>query len=131
MSKTVYIEVAGKEYPMRFSIAAAKAISEKFGSLDNLSEALSGAGEAETLDNVLWVVALLIQQGCAYKNLFEKDQPVPENAPVEKGKYVPLDKEQLEVGLDILSLAGMQDKIYQTVGAGQQQTVETQTDEKN
>lgn len=131
MCKTVYIEVAGKEYPMRFSIAAAKAISEKFGSLDNLSEALSGAGEAETLDNVLWVVALLIQQGCAYKNLFEKDQPVPENAPVEKGKYVPLDKEQLEVGLDILSLAGMQDKIYQTVSAGQQQTVETQTDEKN
>lgn len=131
MSKTVYIEVAGKEYPMRFSIAAAKAISEKFGSLDKLSEALSGAGEAETLDNVLWVVALLIQQGCAYKNLFEKDQPIPENAPVEKGKYVPLDKEQLEVGLDILSLAGMQDKIYQTVGAGQQQTVETQTDEKN
>lgn len=131
MSKTVYIEVAGKEYPMRFSIAAAKAISEKFGSLDNLSEALSGAGEAETLDNVLWVVALLIQQGCAYKNLFEKDQPVPENAPVEKGKYVALDKEQLEVGLDILSLAGMQDKIYQTVSAGQQQTVETQTDEKN
>lgn len=116
---------------MRFSIAAAKAISEKFGSLDNLSEALSGAGEAETLDNVLWVVALLIQQGCAYKNLFEKDQPVPEHAPVEKGKYVALDKEQLEVGLDILSLAGMQDKIYQTVSAGQQQTVETQTDEKN
>ena len=131
MSKTVYIEVAGKEYPMRFSIAAAKAISEEFGSLDKLSEALSGAGEADTLDNVLWVVALLIQQGCAYKNLFEKDQPVPETAPVEKGKYVPLDKEQLEVGLDILSLAGMQDKIYQTVGAGQQQTVETQTDEKN
>lgn len=131
MCKTVYIEVAGKEYPMRFSIAAAKAISEKFGSLDNLSEALSGAGEAETLDNVLWVVALLIQQGCAYKNLFEKDQPVPENAPVEKGKYVALDKEQLEVGLDILSLRDLQGKIYQTVGTGQQQTVETQTDEKN
>lgn len=131
MCKTVYIEVAGKEYPMRFSIAAAKAISEKFGSLDNLSEALSGAGEAETLDNVLWVVALLIQQGCAYKNLFEKDQPVPENAPVENGKYVALDKEQLEVGLDILSLRDLQGKIYQTVGTGQQQTVETQTDEKN
>ena len=131
MSNTVYIEVAGKEYPMRFSIAAAKAISEKFGSLDNLSEALSGAGEAETLDNVLWVVALLIQQGCAYKNLFEKDQPVLENAPVEKGKYVPLDKEQLEVGLDILSLRDLQGKIYQTVGTGQRHTVETQTDEKN
>ena len=131
MSKTVYIEVAGKEYPMRFSIAAAEAISEKFGSLDKLSEALSGAGEADTLDNVLWVVALLIQQGCAYKNLFEKDQPVPENAPVEKGKYVPLDKEQLEVGLDILSLRDLQGKIYQTVGTGQRQTVETQTDKKN
>ena len=34
MGKINYIEIAGKEYPMSFSMMAAKKIAEKYGSLE-------------------------------------------------------------------------------------------------
>ena len=98
MDRTVYINIAGKEYPMRFSLGASKKIAENFGSLkkmqDNLTGDASGEGtEAKSLEVIAYMLAVLIKQGCAYKNLFEADQPIPSNAPVKDGKYIGLEQE--------------------------------------
>ena len=101
MANITDIIIAGKRYPMRYSIAAGKAITKKFGGLKDMGEAMFSGKEDEALEAVTWVTELLIQQGCAYKNLYEADQPFPEDAPVVDGKYVPLTQEQLEIALDI------------------------------
>ena len=36
MKRITTIEIGGKEYPMKFSIEAMKAICEKYGSLENM-----------------------------------------------------------------------------------------------
>lgn len=101
MAKITDIIIAGKRYPMRYSIAAGKAITKKFGGLKDMGEAMFSGKEDEALDTVTWVTELLIQQGCAYKNMYEADQPFPDDAPIVDGKYVPISKEELEIALDI------------------------------
>lgn len=131
MSKIVYVEIAGTNYPMRFSISAAKAISERFGSLDKMGDILGDGVTSSALDSILWIVELLIKQGCAYANLFEKNMVVPDRAPVKNGKWEPIDAETLAIALDVKDIATLTEKIYQTIGVGQEQTVEAEPKEKN
>lgn len=130
MDRTVYIEIGGKEYPMRFSLGAAKKLCEKYGSLEKMANTITGEGVKEntgsTLDAITWILDLLIKQGCAYKNLFEADIPDPENAPVVDGKYTPPTLEILDTGLGIWEMKDLQEKIFQTLGAGNKREVEAE-----
>ena len=45
MDRTVYIEIAGKQYPMRFSVGASIAITKKFGSLQNMANSLKNGDD--------------------------------------------------------------------------------------
>lgn len=135
MDRTVYLNVAGKAYPMRFSMGTNIRITERYGSLKGFQETILSENEGKALKEITWILKTLIDQGCAYKNLFEKDMPAPENAPVEDGKYVSLTEEELEIGLD-LSGAGIVEikmKIFECFGIGNKQEVEEkkEKDEKN
>ena len=134
MDRTVYINIGGKEYPMRFSVGASKALCQKYGSLIKMADKITGKqvseNTEESLDAISWIVELLIKQGCAYKNLFEADLPIPENAPVVDGKYTPPTKEMLEVGLGIWELTELQQKIFETMGAGNKREIEAEAKEK-
>ena len=104
MNRLSYMEIAGKNYPLSFSLGACKAIAKKFGSIEKMGEVLqdvSGIDES-TIDDILYILSVLITQGCAYKNVFEKDFPAEENAPVEDGMYIPLSPEELEVAVGLM-----------------------------
>lgn len=104
MNRLTYMEIAGKNYPLSFSLGACKAIAKKFGSIEKMGEALEdieGINEG-TIDDITYILSVLIAQGCAYKNIFEKDFPIEENAPVEDGKYIPLSPEELEIGVGLM-----------------------------
>lgn len=135
MDRTVYITIGKKEYPMRFSLMASKMIAQKYGSIPKMADKISGMeSDEEGLEDIAWILELLIKQGCAYKNLFEADAPIPENAPVQDGKYIPADTETIEVGLELSDLGDITGKIYQCVTGGKERTVETEEpkkDEKN
>lgn len=97
MNRITYMELAGKKYPLVFSLGAAKKIAEKYGDLEKLDEALSlETVDAETLDMLGYALAVLMQQGCAYKNKFEKDLPPEPDAHMEDGKYITLTQEEIE-----------------------------------
>ena len=123
MDRTVYISVGGKNYPMRKTIGATRRITEKFGGIGNIPELVDQASDTERLKIFTDLLEILIAQGCAYKNLFEKDLPVPEDAPVVNGEYIPVTSEELEVGLDIDDADMIMDKITECFSAGGKKTI--------
>lgn len=132
MRPMTYVMIAGKRYPMRMSTAAVKAIVERFGSMEKMSESVKGAEEdtVGAMDTVVFLLAVLINQGCAYKNLFEPTIPPEDDAPIENGKYVPLTKEEIEVATDISDFKEMTQKIFEVISAGNKPQLETEQKSK-
>lgn len=125
MKRLTYIEIVGKIYPMSFSLMATKKIAQKYGSVkDFLKNINTEESEEKTISVISEVLELLISQGCAYKNYFEKDVPAPDNAPIIDGKWTPLPKEALEIALGISDLAIAADKIAECMDAGEKKEVE-------
>lgn len=127
MKRLGYFEIAGKRYPLSFSLGASKAIAQKFGSISKMGETLNNMQDMDekTIDELTYIVSLLMHQGAAYKNVFEKDFPVPENAPVDKdGKYVALDQEQVEIGIGISDAKELITAIMDAMGKGTERELE-------
>lgn len=131
MSKITYVRIAGKDYPMSFSLGASKKIIEKFGGAQNMSAALKKSKDEEKIDIVIEVLSILIAQGCAYKNYFEKDMPAPEQAPIIDGKWSPLPREVLEIAVDVSDVEILTQKIEECIGTGGKKEYEARPIRKN
>lgn len=104
MNRITYIELAGKKYPLSFSLGAAKAIAAKYGDLGKLDEAITIEKlDEETIDIISYTIAALMKQGAAYKNQFEIDLPPEPGAHIEDGRYIALSQEEIEMCIGIKS----------------------------
>lgn len=121
MDRTTYIRIGRKDYPMRFSLGASIELGKKFGDLSKMGDQMTKDSLDKQVETIVWILELLIKQGCAYKNLFEADMPVPDTAPVEDGKYVPATREEIELGVD---LTEAREKIFECIGGGQKKEIE-------
>ena len=130
MNRIVYTKIAGKNYPMSFSLGAAKKIAEKFGSTQKAMEKMKKAGGNE-IDILIDMLALLISQGCAYKNYFESDIPAPDDAPVIDGKWTPLPREVIEIAIDVTEVEEIVNKISECINIGSKKEVEAKQTGKN
>ena len=128
MDRTTYIDIGGKKYPMRFSLGASIQMGKKYGSLVDMQKSMQESTLDKQIETIMWILELLIKQGCAYKNLFETNVPIPEDAPIEDGKYIPPSREAMEIGIDLLEA---KDKIYACMGVGSKREVEAESKEKN
>lgn len=90
--RTGEIVIHGKRYPMRMTLGATKAIAK-------LSQKLKD-NVGDEVDVFIKMLEILIYQGCAYKNLFESDLPVLEDAAYQDGKYIPISADEIEIALD-------------------------------
>lgn len=132
MSKLTYIKIAGKNYPMSFSLGASKKLIEKFGGVERIQAELNKPGkDLEKLDLVIYVLSLLISQGCAYKNYFEKDMPIPEDAPVIEGKWTPIPQEVLEIAVQMQDMEELIEKISACIARSNKKEVEAKPAGKN
>ena len=132
MSRLTYIKIAGKNYPMSFSLGASKKLIEKFGGVEKIQSELSKPGkDLEKLDLIMYVLSLLISQGCAYKNHFEKDMPVPEDSPVIDGKWVPIPQEVLEIAVQMQDMEELTEKISACIARSNKKEVEAKPTGKN
>lgn len=120
------IKIGGKEYPMSFSVMAAKKIAQKFGSTEKAIGKINdgNAMAMDVMDAMLDLLEILISQGCAYKNYFEKDLPAPKSAPVIDGKWTPLPREALEIALGIMNMGDVAEKIGECISGGKTKEVE-------
>ncbi len=131
MSKITYVKIAGRSYPMSFSLGASKKIIEKFGSAERMKKGLGEGEETKKIDMVIDLLALLTAQGCAYKNYFEKDMSAPEDAPIVDGKWEPLSKEILEIAVGVEDVENLISKIEECIGVGSKKDIELRTEGKN
>ena len=133
MDRNEIIKIGGRVYPARYGVQAAKLIDEKFGGLEKMADALVKDGSiAEKMDALVFILEAVIRQGCAYKNLFEPDAPKIEGALTDQnGKYIPITKEELEIGISFDDFADLAAVVFGLVKKGNKQTVETEDDGKN
>lgn len=131
MNRITYVKIAGKSYPMSFSLGASKKIIEKYGSAQKMQTAMKKSDDVEKLSIVTDMLALLIAQGCAYKNYFEKDIPAPDDAPLIDGKWTPLPAEVIEIALGVMDVAEVTQKIEECISIGSKKEVEGRPEGKN
>lgn len=103
MSKLTYMNIQGKVYPMSFSLMATKILTERHGDIQKYFSSLQNTEDtAKNLEIVAELLEVMISQGCAYKNYFEKDVPRRANDAVDDtGKFIPLSKDAILCGLEI------------------------------
>lgn len=130
MDRTTYINIGKKSYPMRFSLGASIEIGKKFGDLQKMGDQMSKDSLDKQVEAIVWILELFIKQGCAYKNLFEADAPIPEDAPVKDGKYIPANAEEIKLAVDIQEA---KTKIFECISGGSKREVEAKekTGKKN
>lgn len=131
MGRIVYVEIAGKNYPMSFSLGASKKIVEQYGSAENMKKSLENVKDSQKIDMVTSLLELLISQGCAYKNYFEKDIPAPKNAPVIDGKWCPIPHELIEIAVSVYDVEKLSEKITECIESGSEKKIEIRTEGKN
>lgn len=119
MKRISDIEILGTRYPLNFSVKAAKAVDEKFGSLDKVSGIFGWEDISTTLYNVHWLLKLLLEQGAAYKKLVEGEAIEPPS------------EEVLGVLIGPGDIPRVQAIILESIGLSIQPTVEVEIDEKN
>lgn len=130
MKKSIYIRLAGRDYPLNFSLGACKVITKELGSLDKLEKTLAENFDADTIDKISTILCTLIAQGCAYKNIFEIDPGIydvdeAENPALgEDGKFRALKKDELEIALGFEDIGEIMTKIGECVGASSVTEVE-------
>lgn len=71
--RCVPCQVAGKEYPMCMNVRATKAITARYGELRGLGDALRSYAVEKQFDEVLWLLELLLREGCALENYLHPD----------------------------------------------------------
>lgn len=120
--RLIPVEIAGVTYYMNFSLYATKRLTKLFGKGSAL--AALEAGKADTLDEksvdeLLEMCAVLIQQGAEYRKLVE-------------GEETPsLTVEELGVLADISDLNNLIQKFNEAVSAGSARETEVKPDRKN
>lgn len=125
MARITYISLAGKTYPMSFSLMASKKLAQKFGSVAKALASMSKKNmDVEAFDTISYILSLLISQGCAYKNYFEKDVPVPNDAPIIDGAWAPIPQEAIEVCIQLSEMGYIAEKIEECVSGGEEKEVE-------
>lgn len=71
MNRISYITVAGKPYPLHFSVAAAEAVTERYGGIGNVAQSIADGDEGKKLCEVIWLLSVLLSQGAQYMRIVE------------------------------------------------------------
>ena len=110
--RAIWITICGKSYPLCLTLRATKEIAKRFGGLENLADALSGAELPDQLDTMTWLLSLLMTEGSSMLRVMGEEAPPP------------LTAEMLEIVLTPGDLIEMQGNLLRTVRVGVGREVE-------
>lgn len=106
MNRITEIEIAGKKYPLNFSMKAARKFIERYGSVEDVWRKLNKMGQVKKLEEINWILALMMEQGCVYRKLTDGED------------ITPLAANELEVLMGFTDFAAVSDKIQEAIVAG-------------
>lgn len=115
--RTGRIQIAGKSYPLNFSVRAAQQVSERYGGLEKIGEVLRGGDMEKVFAELMWLLALLINQGIARDNL------------LEGGDTQSVKEDDLWILVSLSDMTGLEGILMSAMTADMSREVET--DEKN
>ena len=119
MNRITEIEIAGKNYPLNFSVKAAKEVSKRYGDISNIGDAFTDKPMDEMMDEANWILSLLIEQGIAYKKIVDGEEI--------KG----ITSDELEVVMGVADFANLKDTLFESMMAGMEREVEVEVAPKN
>lgn len=117
-SRITEIEIAGRMYPLNFSMKAARKFVERYDNVEDVWRKLNAMDQMKKIAEINWILALMIEQGCAYRKLTEGEEIVPPTP------------DELEILLGFVDFAGMSDKIQEAIVAGISPEVEVELKKK-
>lgn len=110
--RTASIEIGGKAHLLCFSARVVRAVTERYGGMENIDEALSTENPVKALDEAVWLLATMMDGGARYARQNEIT-----TAPA-------LTADELLDVLDIGDFAKMRAKIAETITKGKETHVE-------
>ncbi|MDF2645348.1 MAG: hypothetical protein K0Q73_1153 [Paenibacillus sp.] len=76
LERSAEIKISGESYVLTLTTRATKEIARRYGGLENLGEKLLKAENFElALDEIVWLITLLVNQAILVYNLKHKDSP--------------------------------------------------------
>jgi len=119
--KGALIRIGDAEYEMVLTTRATKEIARRYGGLENLGEKLMKAeGFESALDEIIWLITLLVNQSILIHNLKNKGNP-----------RVLLTEDELELLTSPLELASYKQAISEAMFKGTKRNIESEGDLKN
>ena len=119
--RSAAVTIGGKEYSMVLTTKATRLIASRYGGLDKLGDKLMKSEDAgQSLEEVVWIVTLLCNQGVQIHNLRCPDECQPE-----------LTADEVELLTTPLELASLKDAIMEAMQKGTKRNVESEPDAKN
>ncbi len=116
MERCGKITLAGREYGLVLTTRATKEIAKRYGGLSNLGDSLMKSENFESaLDEVIWLIVLLANQGVQIHNLLHTDD-----------RRELLTNEMVELLTSPLDLAEYKDAIMNTLVAGTKREVQSE-----
>lgn len=120
MNRIINIEIAGREYPLSFSLGAAKKIANKYGSLEKAFAVMSAEEiTPNMLETFLFILETLIKQGCEYEKMFEDK------------KIKPITADEIENVISISDIERITETIIEALNSSQQKEIEIKAEQKN
>lgn len=121
MKRITYVEIAGKNCPLLFSLGAAKKMADKFGSLEKAFSGISSAKETTgtVIDAIIFTLVTMNDQALQYLRIFEN----------EEGERI--NEEALYASLTVNEIARLASAISTCLEASQKKEIETKANPKN
>lgn len=110
--RTASIEIGGKAHLLCFSARVVRAVTERYGGLEHIDEALSTEEPVKALDEAVWLLAAMMDGGARYAKMSGLETPPPLTA-----------DELLDV-MDLNDFGQLRTKIAEAVVSGRETHVE-------
>ena len=119
--RTAAMSIGGTEYELVLTTKATKSIAGKYGGLSDLGDKLMKTENFElAIDEIIWLITLLANQGILIHNLKNKDAPKPL-----------LTEDEVELLTSPLELAEYKAAITLAMLKGTKRNVQSEDDSKN
>lgn len=119
MNRITEFEIAGKKYPLNFSVKAAEMIGERYGDISEIGKAFDGDNASKMLSEFVWLLSVLIDQGCAYKRIVSGDDIAAPSL------------DDLKVIIGMQDFIARKSELMNAIVSGMKPTVEVEPDAKN